>query len=576
LLHRHTEHDFSAYKTTTIRRRIERRMQVNQIDSPVQYLYYLQESPHELDFLFKELLVSVTQFFRDPEAFDSLAQQFLPRLLAERPVGEPLRVWVPGCATGEEAYSLAIMIHEALQRDNSQRSVQIFATDLDAQAVATARSGQYSEGIAAHVSPERLERFFIQEGHHYRVCREVREKVVFAFHNVIQDPPFTKLDILSCRNLLIYLDSALQRQLLPLFHYALNPGGLLFLGSSETVTGFTDLFIAEDRKWKLFRRKETTAISSALTSFTTQVLPHFAEIAKPQNTLENRTNTILALQLERMLVSSYVPASIVVTERGEVVYVHGRTGEYLELAPGVHNRNVLDMAREGLRHELALGLQQVATHDHAWIRDDVFVKSNGGVRKVKLTVQRMRDPEAIRGLILVTFELQDHTDPERPSTPQSTAERGREGSQMMVLEADLAYTQASLQKTVQELEAANEELQSTNEEVQSTNEELQSSNEELETSREEMQSLNEELQTVNAELQNKVEDLSQANNDMQNLLNSTNVATIFLDNQLCIKWFTKQMIRVIKLIDTDVGRPLSDLAYNLNYSFLIADATEVL
>jgi two-component system CheB/CheR fusion protein len=576
LLRGRTNHDFSSYKATTIRRRIERRMKVHQLDTPSQYLRYLQESPHELDLLFKELLISVTQFFRDAEAFDLLTQQLLPRMLAERPPHGAIRVWVPGCATGEEAYSLAIAIREAMQRNNTQCPVQIFATDLDAQAIATARLGQYPEGIAADVSPERLERFFVKEDNHYRVRKEIRETVVFAIQNLIKDPPFTKLDLLSCRNLLIYLDSTLQRQLLPLFHYALNPGGLLFLGSSETVSGFTDLFDAEDRKWKIFRRKETTSSSNPMMSFTTAGLPQFTEVGGSPNSTEGRHSVTLAAQLERFLVTAYVPASIIVTERGDVVYVHGRTGQYLEPAPGLNNQNVLDMAREGLRHELALALQQAATNDQTIIRDDLSIKDNGGFVNVKIMVRRIPDPEAIRGLFLVTFEPNAAATSERSSRPKTATTRGQRPSRVAELEEELAYTQAHLQNTVEELETTNEELRATNEEVQSTNEELQSSNEELETSREEMQSLNEELQTVNSELQDKVEELSQANNDMQNLLNSTNVATIFLDDNLRIKRFTRQMTRVIKLIDSDVGRPLSDLAYNLNYDRLITDATEVL
>jgi two-component system CheB/CheR fusion protein len=575
LLRERTGNDFSSYKTSTIGRRVERRMKVHRIDVPTEYIRFLQETPHELDLLFKELLISVTQFFRDPEAFAVLEEKIFPQMLANRAAEEPIRVWVPGCATGEEAYSLAILLQEAMDNTNKHFSVQIFATDLDDQAITVARMGQYPEGIAADVSAERLARFFIKDDNVYRVRKDIREMVVFAVQNLLKDPPFTKLDLISCRNLLIYLDNSVQKQLLPLFHYVQKPNGILFLGLSETIGSFTDLFDVLDKKWKIFQRKEIPTTLHPVTNFVSfsgavpfngGASPHFTEV---------QSEIALAARIEQLLVSAYVPPNVVVTDRGEVVYVHGRTGHFLELAPGLRNRNILDMAREGLRHELAFALQQAAAHDEATVRRGVRVKTNGDTINVKLTVKKILDPEPIRGLLLVIFEPEAAEEP--PSAQRlASASRSRQRSRAAELEQELAYTQAHLQHTVEELETANEELRATNEEVQSTNEELQSSNEELETSREEMQSLNEELQTVNAELQNKVEELSQSNNDMQNLLNSTNVATIFLDSALCIKRFTRQITRVVKLIDSDVGRPLSDLANNLNYANLLADATEVL
>jgi two-component system CheB/CheR fusion protein len=575
LLRERTGNDFSSYKISTIRRRVERRMKVHRVDMPTEYLRFLQETPHELDLLFKELLISVTQFFRDPEAFAVLGEKILPQMLANRAPEESIRVWVPGCATGEEAYSLAIILQEVMDRINKHCSVQIFATDLDDQAITVARMGQYPEGIAADVSAARLARFFIKEDNLYRVRKDIREMVVFAVQNLLKDPPFTKLNLVSCRNLLIYLDNSVQKQLMPLFHYVQKPNGILFLGLSETIGTFTDHFDVIDKKWKLFQRKEVSTTLHPVTNFVTLADMVPLTSGSSPNFAAGHNEVALAPRIEQLLLSTYVPPSVVVTDRGEVVYVHGRTGHYLELAPGLRNRNILDMAREGLRHELAFAIQQAAAHDDVTVRRSVHVKANGDTINVKLTVKKILDPEPMRGLLLVVFET-EAAEESLPAQRPASASRSRQRSRAAGLEQELAYTQAHLQRTVEELETANEELRATNEEVQSTNEELQSSNEELETSREEMQSLNEELQTVNAELQSKVEEFSQANNDMQNLLNSTNVATIFLDSALCIKRFTRQVTRVVKLIDSDVGRPLSDLANNLNYANLLADAKEVL
>ncbi len=573
LLRSRTGHDFSCYKPNTIRRRIERRMNLHQIKGPGQYVQYLQENPHEIDILFKELLISVTNFFRDPEAFESLAKVALPALLEARPANHAFRVWVPGCASGEEVFSLAILLREAMETAQRHGEVQVFGTDLDSEAIEAARNGHYQEGISSDVSRPRLERNFTCNDGTYRIRKEVREMTVFAVQNVIKDPPFTKLDLIACRNLLIYLNADLQRRLLPIFHYALKPGGLLFLGSSETIGGFGDLFEVVDKKWKIFRRKETVPNAQPFLGFPTQprLAEHEARVSLPSAPVkESNLNT----QMDRLLLAQFAPASVVVSERGDVVYIHGRTGHFLEPATGRPRLNILDMAREGLQTHLASALRQAVTQTTAVTREDLRVKTNGDYSQVDLTVTQLLEPENLRGLLLVTFRL-------RPPVPKSAPGKGRapgkrQESHSQDLERELRSTRESLQTSIEELETANEELKSTNEELQSTNEELQSTNEEMETSKEEMQSLNEELTTLNAEMQSKVEDLSDTNDDMQNLLNSTEVATVFLDRDLNIRRYTEQARQLINLIPTDVGRPLADLVSNLAYEVPVADCREVL
>lgn len=574
LLRNRTRHDFSAYKTSTLQRRIERRMHVHQIQSADQYVRFLREHPYELDLLFQELLIGVTNFFRDPEAFTFLAQSALPELLATQPDDHPLRVWVPGCSTGEEAYSLAMLLREGLIRLQKNSPIQIFATDLNSQSIEKARSGLYPGGIAVDVSPERLERFFLKEDGNYRIKKEIRELVVFAEQNILTDPPFTKLDLLTCRNVLIYLNPEIQRQLVPVFHYALNPGGLLFLGSSETIGGYTDLFSTLEHRWKVFQRKESSPATTLALEF-----PVRAE--KPQGirsavgALSRSSEATLVTQVEKVLVQQFAPPSVMVNDRGDIVYIHGLTGHVLQLAPGPPTHNLFTLAREGLRLELLAAVREATTLDHPAIRKGVQVRTNSGTATVDIVARKIADPETLRGLVLVSF-----LEPLPPLPRRRRVRRGQvdaaEQGRVAELERELQTLRNTLQSTIEEANTTNEELKSTNEELQSTNEELQSANEELETAKEEMQSLNEELQTVNSELQSKVELLARVNDDMQNLLNSTDIATLFLDNELCIKRFTPETKQVFKLIAGDVGRPVGDIVSTLRYEQLEADAREVL
>jgi len=576
LLRARTGHDFSAYKANTIRRRIERRINVHQLQGPQQYQRLLAENPHELDLLFRELLIGVTNFFRDADAFGALAKTVVPRLLAAHPDDAPVRVWVAGCATGEEAYSLAMLLQEGMDRLKKHFPVQIFGTDLDSEAIDVARAGLYPEGVARDVRPQRLARFFLKEDGGYRIKKEIREMVIFAPQNVLKDPPFTKLDLVTCRNLLIYLKPAAQERLLSLFHYALKPGGILFLGSSESITGLGDHFTAMNKKWKIFARKDAGLRHALPAEFTTAATKAEAGSGGVTDVVERTRKQLLSTLIEKTLLTRYAPASVIVNDRGDILYIHGRTGDYLEPATGSPRLNILEMAREGLRLELPSALRRAATQKGEVVHEGVRVKTNGSYASVRLTVVKLAEPESVRGLLLVTFATEAAA---KLPAPAKTSRRPRPlppAGRLTDLERELQYTKETLQSTVEELQTSNEELKSTNEELQSTNEELQSANEELETSKEEMQSLNEELQTVNAQLQGKLDDLAQANDDMQNLLNSTSIATIFPDEALRIKRFTAEATKLVKLIPSDVGRPIGDLASNLQYDELPADAAEVL
>jgi two-component system CheB/CheR fusion protein len=576
LLRDRTGNDFALYKENTIYRRIERRMNVHQIENVRQYLRFVLANPHELDTLFQELLIGVTSFFRDPQALEVLVHKGLPSLVEGKPEGATLRVWVAGCSTGEEAYSLAIILREFLVQLNRRLTVQIFASDLDSRAIETARAGLYPIGIAGDIAPGRLQRFFTKEDHSYRVKKEIRDLVVFATHNVLTDAPFTKLDLLSCRNLLIYLEAKAQHKLLPLFHYALKPKGLLFLGSSETIGGFESFFTVIDRKWKLFSRTAEPGMFPRLEHFPGGVMKGKTESHEDSDVSRTiaRPASIPDL-IQQLLVARYAPAAVVVNGRGEVVYIHGHTGAYLEPAPGQPTHQMLEMAREGLQHDLALALHQAAGREDEVMRRDVRVKANGAVTLVNVTVKKIAEPEALQGLFLVTFDqVRTEKTAGRKGVPARAAASPKKSESGLMRELD--FTKQRLQQTIEALQTSNEELRSTNEELQSTNEELQSTNEELETTKEELQSLNEELVTVNSELQGKLDALSDANDDLQNLMNSTEVATIFLDNDLCIKRFTLEAKRVSNLIAIDVGRPLSDIVSKLADSRMLEEAQDVL
>ena len=570
LLRSQTGHDFSQYKRSTVYRRIERRMGLHQIDGIAGYLRYMQESPQETTLLFKELLIGVTSFFRDPEAWEHLQKQEIPALLAERPTGGVLRAWVPGCSTGEEAYSLAIAFKEAVAelRPAQSYSLQIFATDLDKDSIERARQGNYPTNIASDVSEARLERFFVKEEQGYRVRQEIRESVVFAAQNVIMDPPFTKLDILTCRNLLIYLALELQVKLLPLFHYSLNPGGILFLGSAETLGPVADLFAPKSSKTRIFRRLDGSSGATAV-EFPASFHNRHRSADAPSGSTASPAN--LQIGAAQFLLDRYSPAAVLTNQQGDILYISGRTGKYLEPAAGKANWNIHAMAREGLRHELGRAFQKTLRDRHGTGQIRVRLRHADVVQTVDVTLEALQEPQALRGMVMIVFADVAVSLAEKP-----TDKRGKTSPAAARLEQELVQAREELRSMREEMQTSQEELKSANEELQSTNEELQSSNEELITSKEEMQSLNEEAQTLNHELQIKVDDESRANNDMRNLLDSTDIATLFLDETLKVRRFTPQMTKIVKLIPGDVNRPITDLASDLIYPELVSDAQTVL
>ncbi|MBE0680875.1 MAG: PAS domain-containing protein [Anaerolineales bacterium] len=575
ILRAQTGHDFSHYKKTTIHRRIERRIGLHHMDNIAAYVRFLRENPQEVELLFNELLIGVTNFFRDPAAWESLKTEALPKLLAKRAPQQTLRAWVPACSTGEEAYSLAMLFEEALDSLKPHKTVkkfklQIFATDLDLHAIERARAGVYPQNISADVSPERLSHFFVKEERGYRVSKSIREMVIFAPQNIIMDPPFTKLDLLTCRNLLIYLTPELQKKLLPLFHYSLKPDGILFLGTSETIGGFDDLFAPVDGKMRLYRRLETGQPAQGVefpTAFSKARPSPSARLIKPSVNIQSLADSLL--------LQTYSPAAVMTNENGDILYISGRTGKYIEAAAGKANWNIFVMAREGLRYELSSAFQIALRKKETVTLKDVVIGTNGGTQRINVTIQPIQDGGELRGMVMVVFN-----DVAAPPISKLSAKpargRGAAAKNSGELKKQLDYSRMELQNVREEMQTSQEELQSTNEELQSTNEELQSTNEELTTSKEEMQSMNEELQTVNNELQAKLDELSHVNSDMKNLLDSTDIATLFLDNNLCVRRFTAQTSKITQLIPADVGRPITDIASALLYPQLAEDAREVL
>jgi len=573
LLRNHTGNDFSLYKKNTLYRRIERRMSVHKIEKISSYVTFLQENLKEVDILFKELLIGVTNFFRDKDVWDNLEETILPSMISKMQEGTILRAWVAGCSTGEEAYTLAIIFKEVVELINPHGgfSLQIFATDLDNEAIETARKGLFPLNIVADVSQRRLTRFFIKTEDGYRVNAEIREMVVFAKHNIILHPPFTKVDILTCRNLLIYMDAELQKKLLGLFYYSLNSDGIMILGSAESLGSQSHFFATIEAKQKIFKRSQSS-VSPGLIDFPSSFARNKQNISEnqlpdlPSKNIQTLTNDIL--------LQYFSPPGVLVTDKGDVIYISGRTGKYLEPAVGKANMNIFAMLRDGLRNEFPSAFRQVLLKKEKVVLKNLKVGANGGTQQLDVTIQWLDKPEQLKGMVLIIFT-------DVPSN-NINKEPGKKGEKTMniirqtELERELQTAREDTQNTLEEMQTSQEELKSTNEELQSTNEELQSTNEELTTSKEEMQSLNEELQTVNAELQSKIDDFTRVNNDMKNLLNSTDIATLFLDKDLNIRRYTDEATKIFKLIKSDIGRPFTDQVSDLIYPDLDVDAREVL
>jgi two-component system CheB/CheR fusion protein len=586
LLQQRTRHDFSLYKSSTLFRRIERRMAIHSQPTMADYASFLGKNPHEVDLLFKELLIGVTSFFRDPAVWQHLLDTALPAILARRGAQTHFRAWVAGCSTGEEAYTLAMVFAEVVQRlpEHRECTLQIFASDLSPDAIATARAGRYPASISAQVSPERLARFFTRQVDGLRISKPIRDMVLFARHDVVLDPPFTKLDILCCRNLLIYFDAALQRRLLPLFHYSLRPGGVLLLGSSETVGTFSRLFEPIESKLRLYLRLNPVAANGP--DLLVKSFPPLLKLTKepavsPSSSQTQPVATAESLQsaADHVLLQVHAPPAVVVNSAGDVVYISGRTGKYLEPAAGKANLNFHAMVRDSLREPIAAALKQALVLDGPIRLRGLQIHrleelANSKHPTVEVTVQALHEPATLKGMLMIVF---------RDVAPKPARRRHAAGSADAAQSEELQQCREEIQTlreqalaSKEELQSSNEELQSSNEEMQSTNEELQSANEELTTSKEEMQSMNEELQTVNAEMQTKLDDLALAQSDLKNLLNSTDIAMLFLDKDLSVRRYTERASKIINLRDSDIGRPLSDLTTSLEYPALQDDAHETL
>jgi two-component system CheB/CheR fusion protein len=565
-------------------------MAVHQIADLGIYVRFLQRTPLEVEALFRDLLIGVTSFFRDPEAFAELEAKVIPSLFAAKPAGTAIRVWSCGCSTGEEAYSIAILLQEQKAKLKINYLLQIFATDIDKRAIAQARSGRYPAGIASDVSPERLARFFTPEadGSAYRINKEIRDLVVFSEQDLIKDSPFSKLDLISCRNLLIYMGSELQKQLIPLFHYALNPNGMLFMGSAESIGEHVNLFSTLDRQSKLYRRKEFLSKTLGLPPGKFfRSMPVMETAQKPFGQLPGKGKVSLRETTERILLELYAPVSVLVNERGEILYIHGSTGHYLQMVPGELCVNILKMAREGLKRDLTIALHSAVKNKKTVERLGLRVKTNGDFSSVNLTVQPVlptRDSAGEATLYLVVLEKTQATGQTPPGSVggvpplEELLDKTTDAEALATaLKHEVREKDEYLASVAEELENSNEALKSSNEEMQTINEELQSTNEELETSREELQSINEELTTVNTELNIKVLDLSQANNDMNNLLSGTGIGTVFVDFKLLIRLFTPTITKVINLIPSDVGRPVGHIVSNMvDYDTLVEDIKSVL
>ena len=577
-----TGHDFSGYKISTINRRLERRMDLQRIHEPQAYLVYLQDHPEEIDLLFQEFIISVTNFFRDPHAWLSLSEQ-LPALLKQAAqTGQEFRAWVPGCATGEEAYTLAILIQECIADWEQPPAVRIFATDVDQTAIEKARVGRYPRSISQFMSETFMRRYFSAENDTVRIGREVRDIVVFAEHNVLQDPPFTNLDLITCRNLMIYLERDRQERLLVLFRYALRSQGLLLLGPSESLDHQSEAFSVADKESRIYQVAE----GSLPTRLLEMPGPSRRRRSPPYQEADRNpavgTNDSLTRNVECLLALQFAPPSVIVNDRGEVVYVHGRTGLFLEPASGPARNQLLEMARPGLREPLNQALQKVANGDTDLVSRQVQVLAHGSTEGARLEVQLIRTPKALAGFRLVALHHEPMSEAAKtasetigPKTdPHRTSNGGTEAEAHLI--EKLEALRQEKQIAVKEMQAANQELQSLNEELQSMNEELQSSNEELEAAKEEVESLNQELRSVNAELNIRVDDLTEVNDDLKNLLDSTHLATLFLDEALNIKRFTTPVQKLIAVRSSDIGRPLSELTTKLRYNGLLEDADAVL
>jgi two-component system CheB/CheR fusion protein len=571
ILRNQSGHDFSGYKAKTFLRRVQRRMQVNQSSDIEAYVEILRQRPVEVNALFRDLLINVTNFFRDAEAFSALESQVIPKLFDGRGATDTIRIWVPGCATGEEVFSIAILMREHMATLSAVPRVQIFATDIDEHALSVARAARYPEALLESVSEDRKKRYFSFDGGSYLLSKEVRDLCVFSPHSVIKDPPFSRLDMVSCRNLLIYFGPDVQNQVIPIFHYSLKPGGYLFLGTAENVSQYSELFTPVEKKQRIFRRNEDNGSIARLPIALSGLRPAYLNPSSPVRSAVG--GMALRQAVEGQVLDRFSPPHVVVSREGDIVFYSARTGKYFEAPAGAPNRQLLVLARKSLRLDLRSTFREAIETDRPVMREGLSVEDERGqVQTVTVTIEPLPRAGGEEPLYLVVF-----ADTGRPISREEALERSsfHAGGDSLRLETELRETRDRLQSLVEEYETALEELKSSNEELVSVNEELQSTNEELEASKEELQSLNEELHTVNAELNGKIEALDSASSDLQNLFESTQIATVFLDRQLVIRSFTPAVSTVFNILPGDKGRPLTDLSSRLIFSTLAEDVQYV-
>lgn len=572
-----TNHDFNDYKRSSVLRRIKRRMQVNQLTSLSDYHSYIEEKPEEIEELFKDLLISVTNFFRDDEAFHSLKQHVIPKLFEDKNKEDQLRIWIPGCATGEEAYSIAMLLTEYSRNVTGAPDIQLFATDIDKTALKVARTGRYPASITADLSSHLLNRYFIKDGTEYQVKSELSNKILFAAHNLLKDPPFSKLDLISCRNLLIYLNRKLQSQVFDLFHYALASKGWLFLGQSDSSLEATDLFTPSDKKHQIYRKKATSDsdfhIPELPSKFGSGGPP--ASTGTPNATVQP-TSGFEELHRELMM-RRHVPPSVIISDEYDVLHSVGPIDKYLKYAGGKPSRNLLDMIVSELKQPLRNVLFQAKKDENSFpLHKQVQFNKEDEVKYLEIMVHTVKDKNLPDGLMHVVFKEGNSSAPAAAKELLTEGASDEENEIIDALEKELDYTKEQLQITVEDYQTSNEELRASNEELQSMNEELQSTTEELETSKEELQSVNEELKTVNEELEGKIEKLHRSNNDLKNLMEATEIGTIFIDREYCVKRFTSSVSDIFNLIQSDVGRPLEHVTNNLLYDSILDDINQVL
>jgi len=566
-------HDFSGYKEKTFFRRVQRRMQVNDLQTVDGYIERLSQDPREVAALFRDLLINVTNFFRDADAFEALKTLVIPKLFADRGADDTVRVWVPGCATGEEVYSIAILLREQMETLSAVPRVQIFATDVDESALSVARFARYPDSLLDSVPEERRKKYFIKDDGGYLLTKDVRDLCIFSPHSVIRDPPFSRIDLVSCRNLLIYFGADIQKQVIPTFHYALRPGGYLFLGTSENIGQFSELFTPLDKKSRIFRARDDVSSVSRVPLVINSMRD--AHLAAGQSSKPGRSPDGISLRhaVEGQVLDHHAPAHVVVNRDGQIVYYSARTGKYLEPTAGVPTRALLTIAKKGLRLDLLSLLREAIETEQRVVREGVSVETDSGrIQIVDLSAEPLSETIGEDRLFLLVFRdigssLSRDEVGRRAAMPDESA---------VHLERELRETRERLQSLIEEYETALEELKSSNEELVSVNEELQSTNEELEASKEELQSVNEELHTVNGELNGKVDALDRANADLSNLFESTKVATVFLDRDLAIRSFTPAVSQFFNMLPSDRGRPITDLSIRISMPNLVEDVKTVL